>query len=458
MDKVSFHFEDSTQTKEENTQVEIFKQTPEKIAENVFSFNSKISRIKRKEPTICFATMCKDEEHCIRETLESVYKYIHYWVVCDTGSTDNTCKIVEDFFKEKGIPGELHIDKWEGFDINKTKLFNYCHKKTDYILHLDADDLLVGDFKFTSNESGRLSYLCWCKRGENSPTRYKVQFMFNNDYHWKFCGVAHTTIKCLDCDQHLFDGDLTEQNFFLNSRDTGNRSNDPEKYYKDALNLKQQFFNTLLDDPDNLNARSVFYTAQSYKDSGRLIESAQWYTLYTRLSNTWFEETFESYLNLGRLSQRLRYSQDFIIDSYKKAIEIISDRAEPYLELGRYFNVIRDFESAYDTLLQGKQISLNIAKKKYKLFVNEKSYGKFFDDELSVSCYWLEKYDEGKNILMGIIDDPDFEYDKDRLLANMEHFNKAMTLQKKKEDSTPKINFTIEESSNKTEDNIINID
>ena len=40
-------------------------------------------------PTLCFITMCKNEEHCIQQTLESVYKHIDYWVVCDTGSTDN---------------------------------------------------------------------------------------------------------------------------------------------------------------------------------------------------------------------------------------------------------------------------------------------------------------------------------------------------------------------------------
>ena len=57
------------------------------------------------KPTICFASMCKNEEHCIQETLESVYKYIDTWVVCDTGSTDRTCEIVTNFFKEKNIPG-----------------------------------------------------------------------------------------------------------------------------------------------------------------------------------------------------------------------------------------------------------------------------------------------------------------------------------------------------------------
>ena len=31
--------------------------------------------VPKTKSTICFATMCKNEAHCIIETLESVYKY-----------------------------------------------------------------------------------------------------------------------------------------------------------------------------------------------------------------------------------------------------------------------------------------------------------------------------------------------------------------------------------------------
>lgn len=72
--------------------------------------------------TICFATMCKNEEHCIKETLESIYKYIDTSVVCDTGSTDKTCEIVKDFFKEKNIKGELFIDELKRHKERQAKL------------------------------------------------------------------------------------------------------------------------------------------------------------------------------------------------------------------------------------------------------------------------------------------------------------------------------------------------
>ena len=132
--------------------------------------------------TICFATMCKNEEHCIEETLESVYKYIDTWVVHDTGSTDNTCQIVTDFFEKKGISGELFIDDWKGFDFNKTLLFNKCYGRSDYILHIDADDLIVGNLQMNNNSKSDAYYLN-TKRGSAD---YKCLVLWNNKIHWKY--------------------------------------------------------------------------------------------------------------------------------------------------------------------------------------------------------------------------------------------------------------------------------
>jgi glycosyltransferase involved in cell wall biosynthesis len=285
--------------------------TLEMQIDNIWTPIYNLKKKDTKKPTICFATMCKNEEHCIRETLESVYKYIDYWVVHDTGSTDKTCEIVKAFFEEKNIPGELFIEEWQGFDVNKTKLFERCYKKTDYILHLDADDLLCGNFSFTSEDTGYLKYLITTKRG---GAVYKCSVIFNNSVHWKLLGVAHTLIKNTDNPESLPNTkDLSDRDFYYESRDTGKRSEDPEKYLKDALRLKDQFYRTLLDDEDNLNSRSVFYMAQSYFDQGMYLESAQYYSLYTKLKNTWIEEEFESNLRIITCFIKLKYKIEKII-------------------------------------------------------------------------------------------------------------------------------------------------
>lgn len=324
-------------------------------------------------PSICFATMCKNEEHCIEETLESVYKYIDYWIVCDTGSTDKTCDIITNFFNKKNIPGELFVDDWVSFECNKTKLFERCYKKTDYIMHMDADDLLCGNFNLTTNDNyeNTLAYSVKMKRG---TIDYFNLVLFNNKYKWKICGVAHTIAKCLDNFENLKIITLYNKDFYVWSRDIGSRSADAEKYKKDALILEKQFFDTLNEDIDNLNSRSAFYTAQSYMDSGDYINAIKWYSLYLKLEDTWIEEIFESHLKLGVCLKITSREETKILNNFNKAKEIFKDRAEPYYELGKFYYENNKFHEARVHFMIAKNKNYNEVLKKYNLFININAY------------------------------------------------------------------------------------
>jgi len=373
---------------------------------------------KGNKKTICFATMCKNEEHCIRDTLESVYKYIDTWVVHDTGSTDNTCKIVEDFFKEKNIPGELFIGEWVGFDYNKTQMFNKCYNRSDYILHLDADDIFHGepDFSLIENHD---AYYFNCLRGNF----YNVLLLFNNRHHWKFCGVAHTTIKNLDNPNYSTSNKMVSNDFYQLSRDTGSRSYDPDKYLKDANRLKDQFFKCLYADEDDLLTRSAFYTAQSYMDSSNFNEAIQWYTLYINLKNTWIEEVFESHIRITKCLITLGESFNRIKYHIDTAINIFKDRSEPYLLFGKYCNSLEKWEMGYSYLIKTVDLSYEDAKSKYSLFVSRNSYEPYNLDKLSVSCWWTKKYEEGLKYLLQIKESPLMQYDIGRIKENESLFN-----------------------------------
>ena len=379
--------------------------------------------IEEKKPTICFATMCKNEEHCIRETLESVYKYIDTWVVHDTGSTDKTCEIVTEFFKEKGIKGELYCEEWQGFGYNKTKMFERCYGKSDYILHIDADDLIVGDFKFDVNHPTKDAYYLSTKRG---GLHYKCVVLWRNSFRWKWCGVAHTLVKCLDKPKYNTSEELVCNDVYLHSRDTGNRSTDPLKYFKDGERLQKQFFDTLYNDPDGLNDRSAFYTAQSYMDANEHDLALKWYSLYLKLKGTWTEQVFESHIRIATILIKLERPYFEIKKHIGKAIEIFPERAEPYYIFGKHCNHIQKPEEGYNLLNKALSCNYNVVSKKYVLFVRKHTYGKYVLDELSVSCYWTNRLEEGKKYLLEIINDPDFNFHKKRFCKNLEHFNNLL--------------------------------
>lgn len=82
---------------------------------------------------ITIALMVKNAEHCIKETLEAIKSY-PLVVILDTGSTDNTLRII------KSYPHiSLYASKFEGFGKTRNILSSYV--KTPWILQIDADEV-----------------------------------------------------------------------------------------------------------------------------------------------------------------------------------------------------------------------------------------------------------------------------------------------------------------------------
>ena len=56
-----------------------------------------------ENPTICLNMIVKDEADIIINTLSNIVEKIKidYWVICDTGSTDNTIELIKNFLMKK---------------------------------------------------------------------------------------------------------------------------------------------------------------------------------------------------------------------------------------------------------------------------------------------------------------------------------------------------------------------
>ena len=93
-------------------------------------------------PTLCLNMIVKNESRIIRRLLDSVISIIDTYCICDTGSTDNTVQIIEDYFKEKGLYGKIIREPFKDFSYNRNFALQACNGLSDYVLFLDADIML----------------------------------------------------------------------------------------------------------------------------------------------------------------------------------------------------------------------------------------------------------------------------------------------------------------------------
>ena len=381
-----------------------------------------LSNIKDR-PTMTFATMCKNEEEVIDSTLTTFLPAMDYLVFVDTTSTDNTVGVVVEFLKRTGIPGEIHIDEWLDMGLSKSKMMQYAYKKTDYLLHVDSHMHLKGNFKFKFKDEGFTSYSLEQRRGS---AIFPATCILKNDLIWRFVGVRHTVLVC-DDKKDLRMGNISDCYIQHGGNGRmGKASYNPDKYKNDAGLLMDKFWKTVVDDPDGIMRRSVFYAAQSWHDYGSHENAIKWYSLYTQLKNTWFEEVYISYIRMAynMIESEVEYSFRQIEDKFIKAMNLCPDRAEVYFDLGKFYLSETYYTDAYRILKKGKGLSMKNAVNKYKLFTNKLKYEKYFNDNLSVACYYLNKKKEGLDLIKEIYDLPEFIRLRKHFDSNIEWLNK----------------------------------
>lgn len=343
-----------TKSNNKNFQNDLVKKVDSKVKldEDIEFENLEISLDKKnviqkvkKSKTLCLNMIVKNESHIIKETLDCVCKYIDYWVICDTGSTDGTQDLIKNFFKEKGIPGELHQDEWKNFGHNRSLAFKYAFNKTDYVWVIDADDLVVGEIVFPSSWDKDYYFL---KFGTGFV--YERQQIFNNRLKWMYKGVLHEFPQCIN-KQQLTMGHMHE-NFYIDSRRLGDRSKDPKKYLKDAEVLVKA-----IDEEPDMKVRYTFYAAQSYKDYGDFENSVKYYKKRIEQGG-WNEELFISWMEVGNGLVRLGKDKKEIIDAYLNGFKTLSQRSETLFLLGEYYFNSNDLENAHKVCKLGLRIKL----------------------------------------------------------------------------------------------------
>ena len=330
--------------------------------------------------TICAALIVKNESKVIKRCLDSIKPYIDYWVVCDTGSTDNTKDIISS--ELSAIPGELHDIPWVNFGHNRSKLLELCKGKGDYLLLIDADEvLLVHDQDFKS----KLILDSYLIKFEGN-LEWRQKKLVGNHIDWKYEGVTHEFINS-DQDNYFEPTDLISLNHFCDG------SRRPEKFEDDIRLLRT----ALKDDPKN--GRYLFYLAQCLFDLGRYKKALKTYQSRIEIGG-WEEEVYYSMLRKAMCLKQIK--EDFPILEFVEAHEFRPSRPEAIYEIIKYYRENRCYDTAYS--LCKRQI--NKPKSQDILFIDKSIYDYKFIDELAVCSYWVGEYEERLLLNRQLLENP----------------------------------------------------
>lgn len=327
------------------------------------------------KPKIALCMIVKNESHIIHECLNSIYKYIDYWVISDTGSTDGTQDIIKKFFEEKGIPGELHQDEWKNFGYNRTLALRHCDDKSDYIWMIDADDKIDGNFKFPTEMTAD-GYVI--RMGTKDFSWWRTQ-IFKTSSKWEYRGVLHEYPAPTTTETPVLL--KVEGDYHLNARTLGARNvgiTPTEKYKRDAEMLEK----ALIDEPTN--TRYQFYLAQSYFDSQQWEKSLDAYKKRAEMGG-WGEEVYYSLYRVAICRAMLDRPWPEIHASFLDAYNYRPIRAEALVHIAQVLR--QKFNQPAAAFLYARQAAEMPLPEGEILFVPDAIYKFVALDELGATAF-----------------------------------------------------------------------
>ncbi len=269
--------------------------------------------VQAGEKTICLNMIVKDEKEVIEKCLGSVKHLIDYWVIVDTGSSDGTQEVIKKFLA--GIPGELHERPWVNFAHNRNEALSFAKNKGDYLLLMDADQILQYSPNFSWPKLDKDFYFFTIR--QLGAIDFKGIALIDTRLPWKWEGVMHELLSCAEAKTNA----VLENVINVCNAVQGARATDPSHFLKDAAILEA----ALKEDPSN--SRHVFYLAQSYLNAGKYDLALQNYIRRGNMSSPDVQETYWSLYMMGIIQELT--DPEAALKSYTTAYQFRPTRAEP---------------------------------------------------------------------------------------------------------------------------------
>lgn len=288
---------------------EFFKETDKLIIED-------IKRKGRMSKEISVSMIVKNEEVMLLDCLNSI-KEVDEIVIVDTGSKDNTIKIIKEF--KKTYAGKLilkHFAWVDDFSAARNESLKYCTK--EWVLIIDADETLQKD--------GIKKLKSRLKHYEDLTLKLKVKtdaeelwspriFQNKKGIHW--LGAIHNRLSTNEGGQ---------LDILIRSKTSPAHEQDPDRTLR--ILTKE-----LKKDPNN--SRNQYYMAREYLRFADLTGAIYWFEQRTKELD-WSNEQVDAFYLLGDCYSKMNRQID-AVKCWSMALLINPEFGAAYIALSKSF-------------------------------------------------------------------------------------------------------------------------
>jgi glycosyltransferase involved in cell wall biosynthesis len=241
---------------------------------------------------IVLVAIVKDEEIALRPMLESVRGIVDEYVIVDTGSTDGTRAIIEEY-------GPVYERPFVDFVTTKNEALALARGRGDYVLFMDADERIeqgLDKLKAYAEAGVYAVNALIVEGGSEVVQRYYRNRLWRNDGSWQFDGPG--VHECIVSDGH---GERVTDGAVQVRHDHRHRT-------AESYPVRNAMYSELLEralEKDPNDRRALFYMGRTQKDAGDWLTAIEFYERYLALPITFRDEYWQSAYDVAVCYQKM---------------------------------------------------------------------------------------------------------------------------------------------------------
>ena len=258
-------------------------------------------------PKVILISMVKNEEKILERLMSSVLSHIDGYFICDTGSTDNTVSIANDFITKHNKDGKVVQIDWVNFGVSRSES---AKKAYEWVKEMGWDSsktwglLLDGDMilpdPIDKNKLDKVTADSILLNQQNSSIIYKNTRLLRLIKEWKCVGSTHEYWASDNSDTFNFP-------IIIDLNDGGCKS---DKFERDKKFLKKE----LVDKP--FDERALFYLGQTYQSLEKYKKSNEMLRRRIKVGG-WIEELYMSHMYRGNNFNSLKKPEKAVYEWLK---------------------------------------------------------------------------------------------------------------------------------------------